>query len=201
MKKYFLYITLFSWAFLSFQSNVKTDFLARLKHVNQQTTSLTAQFKQEKKMAILQEPIQSEGTFSYLKPNYLTWQQQTPEVYEFTLKEDQVILNVAGKKTTLSANNPQVAYFKTFLLSTLDGSIFESTQFESTFEQHANHIAVTLIPTQKQLKKRITSLQMVFDHTTLHLQSIKMNEAGDDYTLITFYNVATNTINQPSFFD
>jgi len=183
------------------QQDVKSNFLSRLKVANKGLTSIDSEFIQEKTMSIMTGVLTSSGKFYYKKPNLMKWDQLQPSPYYFILNGNEVKRFDGKTVKVISANSPQVSYFKDFIMGTVDGSLFESEQFEASYVKVGGTIEVTLIPLKKSMKKRIKKMVLVFDNEKLILLNLTMFEAGGDQTAIKFVNTNLNTITDNSIFE
>jgi len=183
------------------QQDVKSDFLSRLKVANKGLTSIDSEFIQEKTMSIMTGVLTSSGKFYYKKPNLMKWDQLQPSPYYFILNGNEVKRFDGKTVKVISANSPQVSYFKDFIMGTVDGSLFESEQFEASYVKVGGTIEVTLIPLKKSMKKRIKKMVLVFDNEKLILLNLTMFETGGDQTAIKFVNTSLNTITDNSIFE
>lgn len=185
----------------SLGTDVKTEFLARYKDVNAKMTSISSDFVQYRHMAIMKEPIKSSGKFYYKKAGLMKWDQHTPSPYYFIVNGDKVIRFDGTKRKELSVNNPQVSYFKNFIMGTVDGTLFESTQFISEFTKTEQYVKVVLTPLEKQMKKRMNAIELLFNTEDLSLKGLTILESGGDKMIIEFSNQEFNTINDSSIFE
>ena len=183
------------------QVDAKTEFLKRYSEVNLKTTSIQSEFIQEHHLEMMEEPIVSTGLFYYKKPNLMKWDQQEPSPYHLIVKGDEVVKFDGKKRKVLSAGNPQVAYFKNFIMGTVDGTLFESKQFESAFTKIDEHYKVLLTPTEKLLKKRIEKIELTFSENDLILQTLTIFELHGDKMILTFSNQEVNTISDNTLFN
>jgi len=182
-------------------TDIKTEFLKKYSEANKNINSIKSNFTQEHHLEIMEEPIVSTGVFYYKKPGLMKWDQLAPTPYYFIVNGDKVIKFDGKKRKELSVNSPQVSYFKNFIMGTVDGSLFESTQFESTFTKSGNQIHVLLNPLEKQLKKRIEKIELTFNESELTLLGLTIFEAGGDKMIIAFSKQKFNTITDNAIFN
>jgi len=180
---------------------IQEEFLKKFKEANQNMTSIESDFTQKHVMQIMDEPIISTGKFYYKKPNLMKWDQRTPSPYYFIVSGDKVIKFDGKKRKELSVNNPQVSYFKNFIMSTVDGSIFQSKQFEYIYATKGDYYHVVLTPKDKNMLKRIDKIMLTFNNSTLALTELILMEAGGDKMNITFTNQQFNSISDNSIFN
>ena len=182
-------------------ADVKTEFLAKYKLANEKMNSITSDFVQYRHLAIMNEPIKSSGKFYYKKPDLMKWDQSFPSEYYFIVNGDKIIRFDGNRRKEMSVNNPQVSYFKNFIMGTVDGSLFESTQFKSEFTKSADFTKVVLIPIEKQMKKRIETIELLFNTNDLSLQGLTIFESGGDKMVIEFNNQVFNSISDNTVFE
>ena len=185
----------------SLGTNVKSEFLTKYKEMNAKMTSISSDFVQYRHMEIMNEPIKSSGKFYYKKNDLMKWDQLTPSPYYFIVNGDRVVKFDGVKRKELSVNNPQVSYFKSFIMGTVDGTLFENTQFESEFTKTNQYVKVVLSPLDKQMKKRISAIELLFGLVDLSLQRLTMFEIGGDKMIIEFTGQEFNTINDDTVFE
>ena len=150
-----LLIPFLTFTIIANAQDIKEDFLQRLNTSNDTVTSIQSNFVQTRTLSIMEEPLISSGEFTYKKPELMKWDQQLPTPYYFILNGVNVIRFDGEKRKKIAANSPQVSYFKDFILGTVNGSMFESEQFLSTFTKMGDKVKIVLIPQQKAMLKRI----------------------------------------------
>ena len=182
-------------------TGIKEEFLRKYQESNTKINSIESDFVQKHHMQIMEKPIISTGKFHYKKPGLMKWDQQTPQPYYFIVKGDKVIRYDGKKRKEISANNPQVSYFKNFILGTVDGSLFESQQFDSDYFKEDGIYVITLSPKEKTMQKRIEKIILLFDVKTLALSQLKLIEPEGDFMLITFMNQKFNSIQGTEIFN
>ena len=82
--------------------------------------------------------------------------------------------------------------FKKFILGTVDGTLFTDDRFKSSFNIIEQQIQVILIPEDKNLKKRMDKIILLFNNESLFLTSLTMEEKDGDKTIIQFFNQELN---------
>jgi outer membrane lipoprotein-sorting protein len=181
--------------------DVKQEFLQRMRATNEETSSIHSNYVQKRTLSIMEDVLISSGEFFYKKPGLMKWDQQQPTAYYFILNGSKVIRFDGQKRKTIPATSPQVAHFKDFIIGTVNGSMFESEQFLSTFTKTGNEVVVILIPEQKAMKKRIDKIQLVFEYDKMILLELVIMEKGDDMTAIYFSNQKFNAITDNAIFN
>jgi outer membrane lipoprotein-sorting protein len=175
------------------KGEIKENFLKRLEEKSQSIHSIESNFVQEKFLEIMEGPLLSSGKFYYKKEELIRWDQVLPSPYYFILNGDKVIRFDGKTRKVIAASNPQVAYFKDFILATVTGSMFESEEFESIFSQSENEVDVVLTPRRKQMKKRINKILLRFAYDSTLLLELIIMEYDGDVTKIYFTNQQINS--------
>jgi len=176
-------------------------FLERLHTFNLTTTSIQSDFVQTRTLEILDEPLISSGIFYYKKPGLMKWNQELPSPYYFIINGSNVIRFDGKERKVMSSNSPQIAHFKDFILGTIDGSMFESDKYSTSFIKNDNLVRIVLIPQQKSMAKRLEKIELVFEYDKMMLKELVIAEVGGDKTEIIFSNQQINTIKNNAIFN
>lgn len=180
------------------QDLTEADFMSQIQNNKNKTESIVCQFEQILEMSVLAEKQKSSGNFYYRNPGQLKWEQTNPDIYTLVINGDQSYKMEGDQRKELAAGGMQVVGFKRFILGTLDGSIFNSDQFNSTFTKEESW-QIEMIPQKKALSKRFEKIQLTFDQQLL-LQQLVFLEPGGDMRTIRFFNHQTNTLTDDSNF-
>ena len=190
MNKVLVILSILLFGFTSEQSQV--DFELRLKEYYKSVSSLSADFKQQKKTILFNELLESNGKFYFTKPDLIRWEQSEPSPNYFALNGEKVIQFDGSNKTTSTKTNMQISMFKKFILKTIDGSILSDPAFSKKNEKDGPIRRIVLTPKQKQLKKRISNIVLEFNDNSLLLEKLAMIESEFEATEITFENQKVN---------
>ena len=181
--------------------DIKKDFLQRMESFNAAINSIESDFVQERSLSIMEDVLVSTGRFYYKKPGLMKWDQLQPSEYYFIVNGNKVIRFDGKKRKEIPANSPQVSHFKDFILGTVNGTMFESDQFLSTFSMVDDEVTIILLPQQREMKKRIDKIQLTFSYDKMLLNELVIFENGGDKTSIYFSNQKSNTITDNSIFN
>jgi len=184
-----------------FAQDIKSDFLERMKMVNAETSSIESDFVQERTLSIMEDVLISSGKFYYKKPGLMKWDQLLPSPYYFIVNGNKVIRFDGKKRKVIPASSPQVSHFKDFILGTVNGTMFESKEFLSTFSRIDDEVTVILLPQQREMKKRIEKIQLIFAYDKMVLMELIIFEKGGDSTAIYFSDQKFNSISDSSIFN
>ena len=166
----------------------KTDDLAQIAARFSAVQTIHSRFTQEKHMALLTEPVVSEGVFSFEKsPARIRWEYQKPFKNGFILDGASAFRLEEGKKTPVKgvmARNiaAQMLVWLSFDLQTLSKT-YAITVFEG---------GVRLKPlSDKNKMLEEISVWFAADNPQA-LSKIQMTEPGGDYTVLSFTETQIN---------
>jgi outer membrane lipoprotein carrier protein len=182
--------------------NSLDEVIKRVQEHQKKTTTLQADFKQEKTLALLAKPEVSTGRFTYQKPNNVLWSYDSPK------RVTMLIAN--GKMTTYypdlnKAEQIEVKRYqdRIFKYMGASGAIDElATFFNFTFSNRADQPAfvLDLDPKTKTIAKRVKHLRIWIDKKTYLTTKFEYTEGDGDMTRYEFTNVKINQPVGPSSF-
>jgi outer membrane lipoprotein carrier protein len=168
-----------------------------IKKVQQQqkkTTTLQANFKQEKELALLSKPEVSTGTFVYSKPNNVLWTYAAPKRVQ--------MLITGGVLTTYypdlsKAEKIEVKRFEDQIFKYMGatGAIDElGRYFNFTFTDRANEpgYLLDLLPKSAAIGKRVRHIRIWIDKKSYLTNKVEYTEGDGDVTRYEFSNVRVN---------
>ncbi len=176
-----------------------TTLQAVMKKVQEQqrkTTTLQAEFRQEKQLALLAAPEVATGTFVFSKPNNVRWSYSSPRRVE--------MLIAGGTLTTWypdlhKAERLDVKRFEDSIFKYMGatGAIDELAKYFSfTFSDSPSspQYALDLKPKTRSIEKRVKRIRLWIDKQSFLTSKIEYVEGDGDVTRYEFRNVK---INQP----
>lgn len=168
-----------------------------IKHVQEQqkhTTTLQADFRQEKELALLAKPEVSTGKFVYSRPANVLWTYESP-------KRVQMVI-AGGVLTTYyadlaKAERVDVKRFedRIFKYMGASGAIDELARyFDFTFTDSKSKpvYVLDLTPKNRAVAKRVQRIKLWIDKTTYLTSKIEYVEGDGDITRYEFTNVRIN---------
>lgn len=176
-------------------------FTAELQAFYTTVRTLQANFTQNKHSALFHQPLVTEGEFYFEKPEKIRWEQTVPQPNYFIINGDAFIQFDGKKRTEQAKGGMQADLFKSFILNTINGSILQDKDFEHTFERVNNEQKITLVPTNKRLKKRISRIVLHFNVDNLLLNKMMIFESDTDYTEVFFRQQKVNEKINPDKFE
>ncbi len=176
------------------------EFFKKLKTVSSTTTSIKADFMDEKNLSYLKEPQKSAGLFYYKKDDKIRWEQKQPFEYIILINDDKIKIKENGKEKDVTAAKRMVNKIKELLLMLVNGSYLDSKTFTTSYFENKNEYIVMLVPKQKKMKKFFDKIQMSFAKESLHLNELKFFEhSGDKSTMKFFKQTFNEEINDEVF--
>lgn len=171
----------------------EVDFAKRLSAFYATVKTIQADFVQEKESLLFDEALVSKGKFFFERPDRVRWEQSIPSKSYYIFKQDEFI-EFDGKTLKQSkATSPQLTVFRDFILKTVDGSILNDPAFSKTFKSENGKMQIRLVPVDKRLAKRLTTIDLVFDEKSLLLDQLTLAEASQERTQIRFVNQQVNS--------
>jgi len=174
----------------------------KIQQQQKKTTSLQADFRQEKELALLSKPEVSTGSFTYSKPNNVLWSYDAP-------KRVQMVI-AGGVLTTYypdlrKAESVDVKRFedRIFKYMGASGAIDELARyFDFTFTDSPKQPAfvLDLKPKTTAVAKRVQRIKLWIDRKNFLTSKIEYVEGDGDITRYEFTNIRINEPIPPSRF-
>jgi outer membrane lipoprotein-sorting protein len=176
------------------QGNTLDQVIRKIQQQQKQTTSLQADFKQEKVLALLAKPDVSTGQFAFAKPNQVRWSYAAPKRVE--------MLITGGVMTTYfpdlnKAERLEVKRFedRIFKYMGATGAIDElGRYFDFTFSDKASSpfYLLDLTPKTKVIARRAQRIKIWIDKKTYIPSKFEYVEGDGDITRYEFTNIRLN---------
>jgi outer membrane lipoprotein-sorting protein len=170
------------------------EVIKKVQLAQTKTTTLQADFRQEKTLALLSKPELSTGRFVYSKPNNVLWSYDSPKRVTMLIAEGMLTtyypdLNKAEK---IEVKRYQDRIFKYMGAS---GAIDElGAWFNFTFTNTADKpfYVLDLDPKSKTVAKRVRHIKIFIDKKTYLTTQFEYTEGDGDKTRYEFLNVKIN---------
>ncbi|MBK7297319.1 MAG: outer membrane lipoprotein carrier protein LolA [Flavobacteriales bacterium] len=161
---------------------------ALLEH-SRTTTSLKADFVQEKHLKMLATPVVSTGIIRFKKPGQLRWQVDDTEPSVAVVDGKTVMISKAGKEDDVTAADRQAFSAITNLIEGIvSGELLDGKSMVATFFTTKEGLLVELLPTDPRMAKRLKQVTLLFDTTTHILRELRMEQPSGEFTLTRFSN-------------
>ena len=168
-----------------------------IKHVQEQqkkTSTLQADFRQEKELALLAKPEVSTGTFIYSRPSNVLWVYDTPKRVQMVIAGGVLTTYYAdlGKAERVDVKRFEDRIFKYMGAS---GAIDELARyFDFTFTDSKSKpvFLLDLTPKNRAVAKRVRRIKIWIDKSTYLTSKFEYVEGDGDITRYEFTNVRIN---------
>jgi outer membrane lipoprotein-sorting protein len=174
--------------------NSLDEVIKRVQEQQKKTSSMEAEFRQEKTLALLAKPEVSTGHFVYQKPNNVLWTYDAPKKVTMLIAD--------GVLTTYypdlhKAEKIEVKRFqdRIFKYMGASGAIDElGAYFNFTFSNRADQptYVLDLSPKSKQIAKKVQHLRIWIDKKSYLTTKFEYTEADGDITRYEFTNIKVN---------
>lgn len=166
---------------------------AKIENMSKTTSSIEADFTQEKNLSILSEKIISKGHFVFKKINLLRWEYISPSKYLIVINKDKVIIKDEKKTNKYEMNSNKVfKEINDLMLSCVQGTVFKSNKFKTHYYENDKYYKLELWPLAKNMKETLKKINLYFDKNVTSVAKMEMIENNDDLTLLEFYNKKLN---------
>lgn len=190
---------LFSTAPLFADSSVKgaatlEKVIRKIADQQKLTTSLEADFRQEKVLGLLAQPEVSTGTFVYAKPNRVLWTYENPKPVTMLIADGWLTtyypqLNRAEK---LEVKRFEDRIFKYIGASGAIDELGKYFDFSFVDNKNSRYYTLELKPKTKTIGKRVQRIKIWIDRQTYLTSKFEYVEGDGDMTRYEFTNIRRN---------
>lgn len=151
------------------------------------TSSLKADFVQEKHLKMLATPVISEGVIRFEKPGKLRWQVDTPEASVAVVDGKTVKISQAGKEQPVTAVDRQTyGAISDLIEGIVSGKLMNGQGMKTQFFKTTKGVLIELVPNDPKMAKRLAQVQLLFNTADHTLREMRMQQPNGDYTLTKF---------------
>lgn len=173
-------------------ANEAKSFKAKVEEANQNISTIKTDFIQSKHLAFLTNDIESSGKMLFKAPNYLKWEYSQPFQYSIEFKNDKVLIDDQGKKSSIDVGNSKVfEKINKMIVGSVSGQMFDEKEFDISYYKVPQGVLVKLVSIT-EMKKYIKEVNLLFPTASYTVSEVKLIESSDDYTLIQFKNKQHN---------
>jgi outer membrane lipoprotein-sorting protein len=169
---------------------------AAMKEAALRTSSLTADFSQEKEMTMMEENIISDGKFFFKKEKLLRWEYIHPYRYVIIINNDKITLQDGERTSTFNTQTgKEFREINNLIIGSINGTLLnDDKNFAPSFFDSPDASVVKLKPLAPGLKATLSEIAIWIDKTTLTVNKLEMTEVNGDKTRIAF---SGKQINKP----
>jgi outer membrane lipoprotein-sorting protein len=173
----------------------KVGAFARIEKTVSTVHAVTSEFRQERRLAMLKEPVISSGRFNYEKPDKLRWEFLSPDPSGF-LVNGKLAKQWKGKNSPPEAfdlqQNPVIQLIVDQLLAWTKADFVWIEQRYIVAVVKEDPIVLKLVPRSSKEKKYIDHILISFEADTHYTNAVDIIEKGGDSTRLTFFNMIIN---------
>jgi outer membrane lipoprotein carrier protein len=174
----------------------------RVVEAQQAMRSLEADFRQLKVSALLLEPASSHGRFTYLAPDMVRWDYVGPDPMVVVFNDD---LLTTFHPQRSQAERVKISRRQRRFVRVLAGTqpldeLTNQFSIQLTDPGAPSRYLLTLRPTNRVLKRKLSSVILEVDREMLLPVVVEYNEADGDSTRYEFSNLDVNGGVEPSMF-
>jgi outer membrane lipoprotein-sorting protein len=165
----------------------------KIESMSKATVSIESDFTQEKNLSMLSEKIISKGHFVFKKENLLRWEYTTPSKYLIVINKEKVVIKDEKKTTKYDMNSNKIfKEINDIMLSCVQGTIFKSNKFKTSYYENDKFYKLELLPQVKNMKETFKKINLYFDKNVTSVAKMEMIEGNEDLTSIDFTNKKLN---------
>ncbi len=169
--------------------------LQRIKAEAQKISTIDAAFVQTKNISFIDEQLISSGKFWFSRPDKMRWEYQKPFFYSIIINGDDITVVDDKKESRFdAASNAMFGQIKLVIMNMVNGKMFDDPGYHATLTEEDKFYVVNFETVNKAMKDYITSIDLYFTKDSLLMETIRMNEASGDNTMIEFN---PQKLNQP----
>ncbi len=177
-------------------------FKASFAAAAQKTTSIKADFTQDKNLSMLSEKITSKGNFWFKKDSRVRMEYTTPFKYLMILNKDKAYVKDGAKESKVSTkSNKMFQQINKIMIDCMQGTALDNTDFKTRVFDNKTNALVELTPVAKGMKEMFKSITVIVDKKDFSVLSIQMQELSGDNTIMRFTNKEINAAIPDTLFD
>jgi len=168
--------------------------IKKIQEQQKRTSTLQADFRQEKELALLSKPEVSTGTFIFSRPSNVLWTYTSPKRVQMVIADGVMTTYYAdlAKAERIDVKRFEDRIFKYMGAS---GAIDELARyFDFTFTDSKSKpvYVLDLTPKNRAVSKRVQRIKLWIDKTTYLTSKIEYVEGDGDITRYEFTNLRIN---------
>lgn len=170
-------------------ANVKSA----LTLANKNIKNISCDFKQVKKMTLLEDKITSKGNFYFAKEFKVRIQYTHPYSYLLVMNGNKMLVKDEEKTNKINTGSSKMLQSVNRLMADcIQGTVFNNTDFNVSVYKADNVYLLWMLPITADLKKLFNTVEVYLDSKTMNVNKLVMTEEGGDYTSMEFFNIKHN---------
>ena len=169
------------------------EIIQQVNLFSQKTTSITAEFIQEKEMSFMEEKVTSSGKFYFQKENLMRWEYTEPFAYAIILNGERIRIIDEGKVKDFDAGaNRMFMEISQVMTGMVNGTLLNSDEFVTTWFEADGYYRAEMVPAGAMMKEYLAKIDLKLNKKDLSVDELKMFERSGDYTAVIFRNKRLN---------
>lgn len=168
--------------------------IKRVQQQQKKTTTLQAEFRQEKELALLAKPEVATGTFTYSRPNHVLWTYNAPKKVQMVIAGGMLTTYYAdlGKAERIDVKRFEDRIFKYMGASGAIDELARYFDFKFTDSKSKPVYLLDLTPKNRAVAKRVRGIKLWIDKSTYLTTRVEYVEGDGDITRYEFTNIRLN---------
>jgi outer membrane lipoprotein-sorting protein len=161
--------------------------------IKKASSTIDADFVQEKKIDILENSILSKGKFLFKQKNNLRLEYTSPSYYLVVMAGGKMLIKDANRKTKIDSKGSKIfTQVQNIMTGVLAGQVVDSKDFKYEVFKSEAHYKIKLYPQSGVIKDVLNEVEFITHIGTLKAESMTMFEKSGDLTIMKFKNVNMN---------
>lgn len=167
--------------------------ILEIDKIAKNTSSIQADFIQEKKLDYLKDKQISSGKF-YSQKESMRWEQTKPTDYTMLISDKGMKIKEKGKEREFgAAADKYVDQIRNILQTSISGNFSNNTDFKANYFENDLFYIVKLTPINKRMTKMFKGINLSFNKQTFRLKTLSFVQE-DGISTMTFNNEVFNGI-------
>ena len=159
-------------------------------------TTMRTDYREEKTIFLMSEPLVSEGKIHYLKPDKIHQTIEKPTRQTVIISKDtlKIIQNDLHREQTMDLSSNEAAkMIVQNILMIMSGQIDAlSETYQCSLRKEEDHFVLTLLPQQEPMNKMIQSITVEVNNPELIITRFTIKEVGGDTSQMIFSNTVVD---------
>lgn len=172
------------------------DVLSRFDKVQNSIHTLSAEFTETTRSALLRDPITAKGSFYMTKPDSVRWEYTSPEEMRFVIADNEYTgyfpAQRRAEKRDIHRWREQLFRFLGLGQASRELAQFYDIQLGSPSAEMAGNHLLVLDPKKKRVRKRMDSVRLWIDATTFLPARVEYSGKNGTIRTIQFVRVQVN---------
>ena len=172
------------------------DFLHILSTRAKNVKTMSASFKQYKKMEMMKGEMLSEGKFIYSDGDKMAFLYEKPGKYSMIINGSKFKMSTASGSSKMDlSSNPVMKQMNELIQAVFTGTIDQAfSNYDITFNYNDGGISALVKPKSSRMASMIKSIYVLFDKATGEIKEITVLEGSAGTTRYLFFDQKTNVI-------